>query len=165
MRSTAKRAWHTIVAALAAGTPAPAELVTLAVHDYVTLKYRARDATHAAHQALSAATLTYTSSTGKEMSATAVRVKLPAIRRRAVALTPSYKAISGEMPEVDITQKHRTKGRFSASTFLVECAEDDYVPTVTVMWQDGGSTIRITEVDIDGGAPPRLVAALWKLSL
>lgn len=166
-RSTANRAWQSIAGALPAGTPAPIEVVTLAVHDYITLKYRDRDAADMAFQAMSAATLAYVSSKGKALTASAIRVKPPAIRRRGVALSPFYKAISDEMPDVDITQKHKTKGRLSASTFLVECAggdKDDYVPIATVMWQDDGNAIRITEVDIDEAAPPKLAKALRKLS-
>lgn len=101
------------------------------------------------------------------MTATAIRVKPPAIRRRGVALSPFYQAIAERMPQADIMQKHRTKGRLSSSTFLVECADDDkgdYVPIGIVMWHDDGSAVRITEVDIDDGTIPELAADLRKRS-
>lgn len=68
---------------------------------------------------------------------------------------------------MDILQKHRTKGRFSALTFLVGCTDadkDDCVPLITVMWQDDGNTVRIMEVGVDEASPKKLAAALRQLS-
>lgn len=127
--STANRAWQSSAGSFPAGTPAPVEMVTLVVNDYDMLKYRDRGAADSADQAMSTAALSYISSKGKEMIEIAIRVKPPATRRRGGALSLFYKAISDKMPDVDITQKHRTKGRLSASTFLVERADadkDDY---------------------------------------
>lgn len=101
------------------------------------------------------------------MVATAIRIKPPAIRWRGVALSPYGQAFAAEMPDVGITQKHRTKGRHSASTFLVEFADedkDDYVPVVTIKWQDDGDSITVSEVDVDDAAPPKLAEALRKLA-
>lgn len=68
-------------------------------------------------------------------------MKPPAIRRRGVALSPSYQAVESAFQDVGITQKHKTKGRSSATTFFVECADDDngdFVAVATVFWKDTG---------------------------
>lgn len=137
----------------------------MAVHDYTTLKYRDRDSLDAAYKSK----LEYFSSEGKAtMTAKPIRVNPPAIRRRGVAMKPFYVAAEEAFPNVEIVQRHRTKKGSSASIFLVECAADDadeFVPVVTVLWRDDGSSIEITEVDIDGSAPKGLAKVLHKLSL
>lgn len=80
-RSTATKAWHTLSGALPSGTPAPVEVVTFAVHDNITLKFRDRDAAGASYVALLASPMRYRSSKGNEVKANAIRVKLPANRR------------------------------------------------------------------------------------
>lgn len=55
------------------------------------------------------------------------------------------------MPDVEITQQHRTKGRASASTFLVECAVEDageFMPVAMVSWYDTCLEMMISEVDV-----------------
>lgn len=165
-RSMANKAWQTISASLPAGTPAPVEIVTLAVHDYITLKLRDRDTADSAYRALAAYPMVYKSSKGKELKASAIRVKPPAVRRRGVALSPFCKAIEDDFPNVEITQKHRTKGRASAATFLVECAAEDadeFISVATVMWRDTGSEVVITEVEVDDATPPDLAETLRRL--
>lgn len=73
-------------------------------------------------------------------------------------LPPGNQAVERAYPEADMTQKHRMRGRQSATTFLVECADadaDDYLPVLTVMWRDHGDAIVVSEYE--------LVAALKKL--
>lgn len=144
------------------------EVVTLAVHDYVTLKFRDRDSGDEAVRAMTEAKLEYLSSKGKAMQAKTIRVKPPAIRRRDVALRPFYQAVEDAFPNVEIVQKHRTKGGSSASTFLVECAAegaDEFMPVATVvMWRDIGTEIVVTDVDCEDIAPDGLVSALRKLT-
>lgn len=154
--ATASKAWQAMVGALPAGTPAPVEVAALAVHDYITVKYRDRDAADASYRTMTASPLAYKSSKGKELKAAAIRVEPPAIRRRGVALSPFYQAIENAFPDVMVTQNHRTKATRSASTFLVECAADgmdEFIPVATVMWRDIGTEVVITECDVDDSAP------------
>lgn len=65
------------------------------------------------------------------------------------------------------SQKHRTKGKSSTSSFLVECAADDaedFRPIFTVMWNDGGPELHVIEFDVDVAAPQSLADALRKLA-
>lgn len=87
----------------------------------------------------------------------------PAIRRRGVALSPYYQAVESAFPDVEITQKHTTKGRSSATTFFVECADgdkDEFVAVATVFWKDTGNEVQIIDCEAAAGTPASLVSAL-----
>lgn len=143
-------------------------MVTLAVRDYETLKYRDRDVADMAYHASDVGSDSLTSAT-----IVILRAPLPFASSRAPSVGVAspcrfFQAITiMEIPDVDIIQKHRTKGRYSASTFLVGCVDDDkddYIPVVTIMWQDDSRAISISDVDIDEAAPPKLAEALRKFS-
>lgn len=153
-RSTANKAWQSVAQALPPGTPAPIEVVTLAAHDYITLKYRDRDSGDAAYKAMVEVKLEYFSSKGRAMTAKPIRVTPPpAIRRRGVALRPFYVAVEAACPNVEIVQWRHTA-----------CIDaDEYMPVVKVLWLDDGSAVAFTEVEIDDSAPKGLAKALREL--
>lgn len=166
-RASASNAWQALSGALLAGTLAPTEVVILVVHDYLTLKSRTGDAADSAYNALKEPPLLYTGLKGKELKAHVIRVKPPVVRRRGVAFSPYHQAIAAAFTEVEITHKHKTKGKPSATTFFVECADggkDDFVRMAAVLWTDSGSEVDIVDCEAGLGALATLAGALRKLA-
>lgn len=68
-RSTANKAWQSIARSLPEGPPTWIEVVTLAVHDYVTLVFRDRDAADMAYQALFCGSLVHALRSSRRLAA------------------------------------------------------------------------------------------------
>lgn len=78
-----------------------------------------------------------------------------------------YQAGEASFLDVEITQKHRTKGKSSATTFFVECVgveKDEFIAVATVMWADTGAQVEILECEPAPSAPTSVVDAFQKLS-
>lgn len=165
--TTRSTAWQSLAGALPAGTPALAEIIILDVHGYFTLKFRNRASADAVHKALAGSLLLHTGSKSKGMKAKAIRVKCPAVRRRGIALSPYCQAVESAFPDVEITQKHKTRGRSSATAFFVDSADidkDDFIAVATVLWTDNGTVVEILACEPALGPPKSLVASLKELS-
>lgn len=89
-----------------------------------------------------ASPILYSISKGKELKASAMRVKPPAIRRRGVDSRSLYQAIGCACPDVEITVTLHAHGKPSASTFHVERGRGPrrvHMPIAALTWKDAGA--------------------------